>query len=85
MKETFLTPEQESLFSSEERKEIIHVMKSVADGRMTSEQITAYCEMLNKAVKGKIKPVKCLKCDDTGLVRVKEIKGAFNAFKCGGK
>ncbi len=78
----FLTKEQESVFSEEERKEIIQVMRDVGAGKLTQSQAATYCEMIAKAVKSKTKPPKCRECNDTGLVTLRLLKGSINTFKC---
>lgn len=82
MKKDFLNPEQESIFSPEERKEIIQAMRDVANCRLSVSNAQLYCEMLAKAIKTRGKPFNCPKCEDTGLLKVKELKGQVTTFKC---
>ncbi len=85
IKRVFLTPDEKSIFSDDERKEIIQVMRDVGAGKISAEQASIYCEMIYKAVKGKSKPFKCAKCDDTGLIKISKLEGSLNSFKCGCK
>ena len=70
------------IFSPEEKKRILEIMRSVAEGRVTSEVAVAKCEAMIKVIRQRQKPPKCSRCDDTGLVKVKGVKGQYETFKC---
>jgi hypothetical protein len=70
------------IFSEEEKKRILEIMRDVANGKLTSEAAVIKCEAMIKLIKSRHAGPKCLRCDDTGLVKVKGVKGPVTTFAC---